>query len=92
MCSSNCQLKGKKKKEEEEEDVNLKSIVCLAYMLYLMVKDALGLGSAVKATRDAASLEVWSLLETCWYLANQFSCSIKSAHLLRERRWVGGWL
>lgn len=62
--------------------VSLKIIICLARMLYLMVKDALGLGTTVKATWDAATLKMQSLLETCWCLATHFQWSIKSACLL----------
>lgn len=49
----------------------LEGIFCLVTMLQLGVKDALGLGSTIKATWHAALLEMWSFLEICQHLVTK---------------------
>lgn len=61
-------------------------IICLIHILHLVVKDVLGLGNTVMATSDAATLDMWSLLETSQHLSTHYSCSIKSACLIQETK------
>lgn len=60
--------------------VHLKDIISLMHKLHLEMKDALELHSTVKATYDTDILEMWALLEICWFLTTHLSCSIKSSH------------
>lgn len=60
-----------------------------AHLLHLMLKDALGLGSAKDLNLDAVIHDLWHLLQNFWNFMSHFSCCVKATRLCKKQALVG---